>query len=140
MEAFKLQKKYPEVSRDEMFDLINRFKCVSKNSKNLIWHSSLFSSLRTQTPGRVDKSEVLQALQANGQSYDVARETLKHVSVDASGKVELDDWVEVWLHRYFSLAQRINCCAAQCQTQDPVKVGHHDESWKDDSARVECQC
>jgi hypothetical protein len=29
MEALKLQKKYPEVSRDEMFDLINRFKCVS---------------------------------------------------------------------------------------------------------------
>lgn len=28
MEAFKLQKKYPEVSRDEMFDLINRFKYV----------------------------------------------------------------------------------------------------------------
>jgi len=26
MEALKLQKKYPEVSRDEMFDLINRFK------------------------------------------------------------------------------------------------------------------
>ncbi len=28
MEALKLQRKYPEVSRDEMFDLINRFKCV----------------------------------------------------------------------------------------------------------------
>jgi hypothetical protein len=28
MEALKLQKKYPEVSRDDMFDLINRFKCV----------------------------------------------------------------------------------------------------------------
>ncbi|KAF8908605.1 Ca2+-binding actin-bundling protein [Gymnopilus junonius] len=78
MEAFKLQKKYPEVSRDEMFDLINRF-----------------NNLHTDTPGRVDKSAVLHALQASGQSYDVARETLKHVSVDASGKVELDDWVEL---------------------------------------------
>lgn len=29
MEAFKLQKKFPEVSRDEMFDLVNRFKCVN---------------------------------------------------------------------------------------------------------------
>ena len=28
MAAFKLQKKYPEVSRDEMFDLVNRFKYV----------------------------------------------------------------------------------------------------------------
>ena len=26
MEALKLQKKYPEVSRDQMFDFINRFK------------------------------------------------------------------------------------------------------------------
>jgi plastin-1 len=38
---------------------------------------------------------VLQALQSRGESYDRARETLKHVSVDASGKVELEDWVEV---------------------------------------------
>lgn len=28
MEAFRLQKKYPEVSKDEMFDLVNRFKYV----------------------------------------------------------------------------------------------------------------
>ena len=38
---------------------------------------------------------MLQTLQASGESYDRARETLKHVSVDASGKVELEDWVEV---------------------------------------------
>jgi plastin-1 len=55
----------------------------------------LFSALSTDTPGRVDKSSVLQALKASGESYDRARETLKHVSVDASGKVELEDWVEV---------------------------------------------
>jgi hypothetical protein len=28
MQAIRLQKKYPDVSQDEMFDLINRFKCV----------------------------------------------------------------------------------------------------------------
>ena len=28
MEALRLRKKYPEVSQDEMFDLINRFKYV----------------------------------------------------------------------------------------------------------------
>ena len=28
MQAIRLQKKYPEVSQEEMFDLINRFKCV----------------------------------------------------------------------------------------------------------------
>ncbi|KAF6743177.1 hypothetical protein DFP72DRAFT_1080649 [Ephemerocybe angulata] len=78
MEALKLQRKYPEVSRDEMFDFINKF-----------------NGLSTETPGRVDKSTVLHALQSSGTSYDVARETLKHVSVDASGKVELEDWVEL---------------------------------------------
>jgi hypothetical protein len=55
----------------------------------------LDSGLHTETPGRVDKSTVLRALEESGQSYDLARETLKHVSVDASGKVELEDWVEV---------------------------------------------
>ncbi|KAG0697897.1 calponin homology domain-containing protein [Suillus ampliporus] len=78
MEAFRLQKKYPEVSKDEMFDLVNRFNAISTN-----------------TPGRIDKSAVLQAIQNSGESYDQARETLKHVSVDASGKVELEDWVEL---------------------------------------------
>ncbi|KAK7031297.1 fimbrin [Paramarasmius palmivorus] len=78
MEALKLQRKYPEVTRDEMFELINRFNAIS-----------------TDTPGRVDKQSVLQALQAHGESYDEARETLKHVSVDASGKVELEDFVEL---------------------------------------------
>ncbi|KAF5336802.1 hypothetical protein D9758_015852 [Tetrapyrgos nigripes] len=78
MEALRLQKKYPEVSRDEMFELINRFNAIS-----------------TDTPGRIDKQAVLQALQASGESYDEARETLKHVSVDASGKVELEDFVEL---------------------------------------------
>ncbi|KAK2467629.1 hypothetical protein APHAL10511_000484 [Amanita phalloides] len=78
MDALRLQRKYQQVSRDEMFDLINRFNAIS-----------------TDTPGRVDKSAVLQALQSQGESYDVARETLKHVSVDASGKVELEDWVEL---------------------------------------------
>jgi hypothetical protein len=53
------------------------------------------SALHTDVPGRVDKATVLQALQSRGESYDRARETLKHVSVDASGKVELEDWVEV---------------------------------------------
>ncbi|KAJ8073715.1 fimbrin [Marasmius tenuissimus] len=78
MEALKLQKKFPEVTRDEMFELINRFNAIS-----------------TDTPGRIDKQAVLQALQAQGESYDEARETLKHVSVDASGKVELEDFVEL---------------------------------------------
>jgi plastin-1 len=31
MEALRLQKKYPEVTKDEMFDLINRFKSVVRS-------------------------------------------------------------------------------------------------------------
>lgn len=53
------------------------------------------SAIPTETPGRVDKSSAISALQQQGESYDRVRETLKGVSVDASGKVELEDWVEV---------------------------------------------
>ena len=53
------------------------------------------SAIDTNEPGRVDKAKVLRSLQSSGANYDLARETLKHVSVDASGKVELEDWVEV---------------------------------------------
>jgi plastin-1 len=55
----------------------------------------------------VDKTAVLQALQSSGQSYDLARETLKHVSVDSSGKVELEDWVEVSACLCSSLSDRL---------------------------------
>ncbi|KZS97034.1 Ca2+-binding actin-bundling protein [Sistotremastrum niveocremeum HHB9708] len=78
MQAIKLQRKYPQVTQEEMYDLINRF-----------------NSIDTNTPGRVDKAAVISALQSQGQAYDQVRETLKHVSVDASGKVELEDWVEL---------------------------------------------
>lgn len=96
MQAIKLQRKYPEVSQDEMFDLINRFKCVH-HAKFYSGGSfrSWNSQIDTDGIGRVDKTSVLHALKSSGESYDRARETLKHVSVDASGKVELEDWVEV---------------------------------------------
>jgi plastin-1 len=46
--------------------------------------------------GAVDKSVVISALQSSGEAtYDQARETLKSVSVDSSGKVELEDWVQL---------------------------------------------
>ncbi|KIJ28643.1 hypothetical protein M422DRAFT_270044, partial [Sphaerobolus stellatus SS14] len=78
MQAIRLQKKYPQVTQEEMMDLINRF-----------------NSIDTDTPGRVAKPAVISALQASGESYDLVRETLKDVSVDASGKVELEDYVEL---------------------------------------------
>jgi len=79
MQAIKLQRKYPQVSQEEMFDLINKF-----------------NALETESPGSVSKSSAIAALQASGEgSYDQVREVLKGVSVDASGKVELEDWVEL---------------------------------------------
>jgi hypothetical protein len=32
MQAIKLQRKYPEVSQEDMFDLINRFKYVGEGT------------------------------------------------------------------------------------------------------------
>ncbi|KAG8979902.1 hypothetical protein FRC05_007345 [Tulasnella sp. 425] len=78
MQAIKLQRKYPQVSQEEMFSLIDKFNAIT-----------------TDTPGRVPKATVIQALQAQGESYDRVRETLKDVSIDASGKVEVEDWVEL---------------------------------------------
>ena len=73
--------------------------------------------MHTDTPGRVDKSAVLQAIQSTGQSYDVARETLKHVSVDASGKVELEDWVEVGQKRSTPACPTLNCLQLNVKLQ-----------------------
>ena len=64
---------------------------------NLTSHPLPNSAISTDTPGRIDKTAALQTLQSSGQSYDLARETLKGVRVDASGKVELEDWVEARL-------------------------------------------
>ena len=47
MQAIRLQKKYPEVSQDEMFDLISRFKCVSRPSP---WVSGGVRAIMTSAP------------------------------------------------------------------------------------------
>ncbi|KAG8707721.1 hypothetical protein FRC08_000328 [Ceratobasidium sp. 394] len=97
MQAIKLQRKYPQVSQEDMFELINKF-----------------NALDTDTPGAVSKSSAIAALQASGEgSYDQVREVLKGVSVDASGKVELDDWVE--------LVTKLR--AARASTILPTKAG-----------------
>ncbi|WWC59627.1 uncharacterized protein I303_102186 [Kwoniella dejecticola CBS 10117] len=79
MQALKLGKKYPDLKQDEIFDLINKFNQIDVDDK-----------------GSVDKATVISALQSNGEAdYDSARETLKHVNIDASGRVELEDWVQL---------------------------------------------
>ena len=97
----------------------------------------IHSSLHTDSPGRVDKSTVLQAIQSTGQSYDVARETLKHVSVDASGKVELEDWVEVGLNQSTTHLIDTKLSAAECQIAITRFHFAENESREGNRARVQ---
>ena len=99
--------------------------------------NSIHSSLHTDTPGRVDKSTVLQAIQSTGQSYDVARETLKHVSVDASGKVELEDWVEVGRKRSTTCLTDTELSAAEFQVAITKLHFSENEGRKGNRARIQ---
>ncbi|KAH0445990.1 hypothetical protein IEQ34_025176 [Dendrobium chrysotoxum] len=79
MEAIKLQRKYPQFSQEEMMGVISRFRNIDIEEK-----------------GSVDKQTVMKAIQDSGDaSYDQVRETLKEVNLDASGRVELDDYVDL---------------------------------------------
>ncbi|KAK9351133.1 calponin homology domain-containing protein [Lipomyces doorenjongii] len=80
MNAIKLQRKYPELKQEDIFQLINNFQKIDIDDK-----------------GYVDKQTIVKAVQESGEnaSYDQIRETLKDVGVDASGRVELDDYVEL---------------------------------------------
>jgi len=79
MNAIKLQKKYPELSQEEVFELIDQFQTID-----------------TEDTGRLEKQDVITALSKAGKgSYDEVRETLKQVNVDSSGQVELDDFFDL---------------------------------------------
>lgn len=55
-----------------------------------------FHQIDIEGRGSVGKPEVIKAVQDQGEaSYDQARETLKEVNLDSSGRVELEDYVEV---------------------------------------------
>ena len=57
----------------------------------------LFSKIDLDGKGYVDQSTVISAVQKDGegQNYDEIRATLRQVNIDASGRVELEDYVEV---------------------------------------------
>ncbi|ODV91950.1 hypothetical protein CANCADRAFT_63363 [Tortispora caseinolytica NRRL Y-17796] len=79
MNAVKLQRKYPSLSQEDVFQLISRFQQIDTDDK-----------------GWVDKQEAVKAVvETERSSYDAVRETLKDVAVDASGRVELEDYVEL---------------------------------------------
>lgn len=57
---------------------------------------SRFRHIDLEEKGSVDKQSVMKAIQDSGEaSYDQVRETLKEVNLDSSGRVELDDYVDV---------------------------------------------
>jgi myo-inositol-hexaphosphate 3-phosphohydrolase len=75
---------------------------LSFESIDAINNSTSDSAIDIESTGRVNKADVISSLQQSGvASYDLARETLKSVSVDASGKVELEDYVEVSRFHFF---------------------------------------
>ena len=79
MNVLKLQKKFPILDQSDLFNIIEDFRGIDLDDK-----------------GWVEKKEVINSVSKKGEySYDQARETLKQVDVDASGHVELDDYVEL---------------------------------------------
>lgn len=79
MNILKLQKKFPDLDQSEIFNCIEDFRNIDSDEK-----------------GWVDKMRVIHSVSTkDGHSYDETREALKTVDVDASGHVELDDYVEL---------------------------------------------
>ncbi|CUS25031.1 LAQU0S25e00342g1_1 [Lachancea quebecensis] len=79
MNIIKLQRKFPILTQEDIFSTIEKFRDIDLEDK-----------------GWIEKGQLLAAVSKSGDtSYDEAREALKQVNVDASGRVELDDYVEL---------------------------------------------
>ncbi|AMD18945.1 HBR044Cp [Eremothecium sinecaudum] len=79
MNVLKLQKKFPQFTQEDLFSTVEQFRTIDSDDK-----------------GYVEKAELLDSVSKNGiATYDDAREALKRVNIDASGRVELDDYVEL---------------------------------------------
>ncbi|TIB77250.1 hypothetical protein E3Q22_03120 [Wallemia mellicola] len=76
MIAIKLQRKHPEFSQEEVMRLVDTFQQLDVEGKG------------------VAQQDIIKSLQ-NEATYDQVRETLKDVSVDASGRVEVEDYVDL---------------------------------------------
>lgn len=78
-------------------------KLAARQGHALTLNTSSHSSIDLDSTGRLPKSTVLTSLSSGATSsspagkytYDQVRETLKAVSLDASGAVELDDFVDL---------------------------------------------
>lgn len=79
MNVLKLQRKFPDIPQDEIFGLVDEFQRLDVDDQ-----------------GSVDKQTVITSLSKSGRgTYDEVRETLKHVDIDSTGKVGLEDYCEL---------------------------------------------
>lgn len=79
MNIVKLQRKFPILEQEDLFSAIEQFRDLDLDDK-----------------GYVEKQKVIEKISDSGvANYDNVRQTLKQVGVDASGRVELDDYVEL---------------------------------------------
>ncbi|CAG8588369.1 19590_t:CDS:2 [Racocetra fulgida] len=80
MNAMQLAKKFPQLSQQDVFDLIARFNKIDLDGN-----------------GALEQKEVVKALQDMGESnsYDEIRATLKEIDLSSTGKVEIDEFVEL---------------------------------------------
>ena len=86
MNAIKLARKYPEFSQSEMLSLVQQFNAIDLSDSGALPKATILTAL--SAPAAASSP-------AGQYSYDQIRETLKLVSLDASGNVELDDWVDL---------------------------------------------
>ncbi|CAG8590782.1 995_t:CDS:2 [Ambispora gerdemannii] len=80
MNVIQLTKKYPQFSQQDIFDLIAQFNKVD-----------------LEGVGSIEQKDALKAVQDMGEraSYDEIRATLKEVDLSSTGKVEIEEFVEL---------------------------------------------
>jgi plastin-1 len=77
--VLKLQRKYPQFPQNEIFQLQDAFRKLDVDDK-----------------GYLDQATVVKAAQqSERQPYDAVRQALKEVELDSSGRVELEDYVDL---------------------------------------------
>ncbi|GAA5933759.1 hypothetical protein JCM10213_008586 [Rhodosporidiobolus nylandii] len=86
MQALKLARKYPNFSQEQMLQLVEQFNQIDLDSTGRLPKSTVLTALSTQASP---------SSPAGKYTYDAVRETLKTVSLDSSGQVELDDFVDL---------------------------------------------
>ncbi|KAL2149119.1 hypothetical protein VTH82DRAFT_8467 [Thermothelomyces myriococcoides] len=77
MNVLKLQRKFPQFQQNEIFSLADAFRKLDVDDK-----------------GYIDEATAIKATQASERKpYDVVRQALKEVELDASRRVELEDYI-----------------------------------------------